>query len=109
MPNSTTGLLAAGVTWLTNPAPLSTLGSGSITAQPAGTAFFNAAAVSFVEFRADGSLNTGAAATTPYVKLVVTSGTLANNVPQFTNSAAVRGLLIRPTGAISFVNDAASF
>ena len=37
------------------------------------------------------------------------SAALTNNIPQFTNSAAVRGLLVRPTGAVSFVNDASSF
>lgn len=108
VPNSTTGLLATGVTWLTNPAPLSTpLGTGTVTNQTAGSAFINGNPVFFVEFKADGTINPAA---NPYIRLVVTTGGLGtNNLPAFNNANAVRGLLIRPNGAISYVNEATGF
>ena len=77
--------------------------------QPVGTAFNGASTVFFLEFMPDGSVNAGTVPITPYLKLAVATGALANNIPQFTNSVAVRGLIVRPTGAVSFVNDAASF
>lgn len=109
VPQSTTGLLAAGVAWPSNPAPVSLLGTMGSPGQPVGTAFNGASTVFFLEFMPDGSVNAGTVPSTPYLKLAVATGALANNIPQFTNSAAVRGLIVRPTGAVSFVNDAASF
>jgi len=109
VPQSTTGLLPTGVVWPANPAPVSLLGTAGNPGQPVGTAFNGAATVFFVEFRPDGSVNAGTVPISPYLKLAVASGTLTNNIPQFTNSAAVRGLIVRPTGAISFVNDVSSF
>ena len=107
VPTTTTGLLASGVTWPVNPTPVSkNLGTAGSPGQPVGTAFNGAATVFYLEFKPDGSLNP---ATTPYTQLAVATGTLTNNIPQFTNAAAVRGLLIRPTGAVSFVNDVSSF
>ena len=108
VPTATTGLLAAGVTWPTNPAPVSSpIGTDSNPNQPAGTAFNGATTVFFVEFKADGSLTPAA---NPYIKLAVTTGGLGtNNLPAFNNPFAVRGVLIRPNGAVSYVNEANGF
>ena len=84
VPASTTGLLASGVTWATNPAPLSTLGTITFPAQPAGTAFNGGTTVLYVQFNADGSV---APATSPYFKFVVATGALsATSVPAFSSS-----------------------
>jgi hypothetical protein len=108
VPTTTTGLVASGVTWSTNPAPVSSpIGTGSNPGQPVGTAFNGASTVFFVEFKADGSLNPPA---NPYIKLAVTTGGLSSaNLPAFNNAFAVRGVLIRPNGAVSYVNDATGF
>ena len=107
VPTSTTGLLASGVTWPTNPAPLSSLGTDVApnSAGP-GTPFNGASTIFYIEFGPEGSVKP---ATSPYSKLIVATATLTNNIPQFNNAGALRGLLIRPTGAVTFVNDAASF
>ncbi len=110
VPPSTAGLLAPGVTWATNPAPLSTLNSGftlPAAAAPVGTPF-NGATLFWLGYNPDGSVNAGTAAQ-PYAKLVVATATVANNLPAFNNPGAVRGVVIRPSGAVMFVNDAASF
>eukprot|EP01012_Entosiphon_sulcatum_P053946 TRINITY_DN74348_c0_g1_i1.p2 TRINITY_DN74348_c0_g1~~TRINITY_DN74348_c0_g1_i1.p2 ORF type:complete len:157 (+),score=8.60 TRINITY_DN74348_c0_g1_i1:192-662(+) len=109
VPPSTNGLLPpGGAPWLTNPPPLSTpIGTGGNPNQPTGTAFFGVSTVYFIEFKADGSLNPAA---NPYTRLVVTTGALGtNNLPAFNNPYAVRGVLIRPNGAISYVNEATGF
>ena len=107
VPPTTTGLLAAGVVWQSNPPLLSTLGNPFNPLQPAGTPFATPATAYFLEFKADGTVTQ--VGTQSYARLLVATATLANNLPQFNNAAAVRGLLIRPSGAITFVNDAASF
>lgn len=108
VPPTTNGLLAAGVTWPTNPAPISSpVGTAGNPNQPNGTAFFGASTVFFVEFKADGSLNPAAS---PYTKLVVTTGALGTtNLPAFNNANAVRGIRIRPNGSISYVSEATGF
>lgn len=107
VPTSTAGLLASGVSWPTNPAPLSTLGTTGLNTQPVGTAFNGATTVLYVQFNADGTI---APATSPYFKLVIATGTLSSsNLTEFTNPGSICGLLIRPSGAVSFVNDATSF
>jgi prepilin-type N-terminal cleavage/methylation domain-containing protein len=108
VPTTTVGLLASGVTWPANPAPVSSpLGTGTNPGQPTGTAFNGAGTVFFVQFNADGSVSPAAS---PYLKLAVTTGGLsAANLPSFNNANAVRGILIRPSGAITYVNDAAGF
>lgn len=107
VPASTSGLLASGVTWQPNPAPLSTpIGTGTNPGQPVGTAFNGASTVFYLEFKADGSISP---TPTPYTKLVVTTGGLLNGLPAFNNAFAVRGLLIRPSGAVTFVNNATDF
>jgi prepilin-type N-terminal cleavage/methylation domain-containing protein len=110
VPTSTTGLLASGVTWPTNPAPLSSLGTDVApnSAGP-GTPFNGASTVFYLQFGPEGSVSAGSASVAPYAKLVVATGTVANNLPQFNNPGALRGLLVRPTGAVTFVNDALSF
>ena len=111
VPTSTTGLLASGVTWPANPAPLSSLNSGfslNAASAPVGTAF-NGATLFWLGFNPDGSIS-GTVSVTPYAKLVLATGALsATNLPAFNNAGAVRGVLVRPTGAVSYVNDAASF
>lgn len=105
VPASTAGLLD-GIAWPANPAPVSTLGIGTNPNQPNGSAFFGASTVFYVGFRADGSLDP---APNPYLKLVVTTGSLKNNLPAFAQANAVRGVLIRPSGAVTFVNRAEEF
>jgi prepilin-type N-terminal cleavage/methylation domain-containing protein len=107
IPTATNGLLAAGVTWPSNPPLLSTLGAPFNPVQPVGTPFASPATAYYIEFKADGTVTQ--MSTQSYVRLLVATATLANNIPQFNNSAAVRGLLIRPSGAVTFVNDALSF
>jgi hypothetical protein len=110
VPTSTTGLLASGVTWPTNPAPLSSLGTDvAPNSAGVGTPFNGASTVFYLQFGPEGSVSAGAVSVAPYAKLIVATATLTNNIPQFNNAGAIRGLLVRPTGAITFVNDAASF
>ncbi len=111
VPPSTTGLLASGIVWpAANPGLLSTFATPQPQAlrpaQPAGAAFGGAVTGYYIEFAADGTSNP---AIQPYGKLVVATAALASNLPQFNNPAAVRGVLLRASGAISFVNDPASF
>ncbi|WP_414664386.1 Tfp pilus assembly protein FimT/FimU [Horticoccus sp. 23ND18S-11] len=106
VPTSTAGLLAAGVTWPTNPPLLSTLGNPFNPGQAAGTPFGNSTAY-FLQFNADGSIQQ--MGTQAYARLLVATAVLSNNVPQFNNAGAVRGLLIRPSGGVTFANDANSF
>jgi hypothetical protein len=107
VPTATTGLLASGVTWPSNPPLLSTLGSPFNPNQFTGTPFASPATAYYLEFKADGTITQ--MGTQTYARLLVATATLTNNIPQFNNSGAVRGLLIRPSGAVTFVNDAASF
>jgi type II secretory pathway pseudopilin PulG len=111
VPPSTTGLLASGVVWPSaNPDLRSTFATPQPQAlrpaQPAGAAFGGAVTGYYLEFAADGTL---APAVQPYARLVVATATLANNLPQFNNPAAVRGVLLRPSGALTLANDPASF
>jgi type II secretory pathway pseudopilin PulG len=110
VPTSTAGLLASGVIWPTNPAPLSTLGTTTgpgAAQQPVGTAFNAATTVFYVEFEADGTIKP---ATSPYFKFIVATGALSSaNLPAFNNAGALRGVLIRPSGAVTFVNAATGF
>lgn len=109
VPPNTAGLLAAGVPWpSSNPTLLSTLGGPFNPAQQTGTPFATPATAFFVEFRADGTCTQ--VGTQPFARLLVATAALSTaNLPQFNNSAAVRGLVIRPSGAVTFVNDANSF
>lgn len=107
VPQATAGLLAAGVVWPSNPQPVSkTLGTDVSPTQVTGTAFFGASTVFYVEFEPDGSIKP---VSTPYTQLAVATATLSNNLPSFNNPGAIRGVIIRPSGAVSFVNDATSF
>lgn len=108
VPTSTTGLLASGVTWQPNPPLLSTLGLAFNPGQPTGTAFGGGNPNAFyLEFKPDGTVTQ--VGTQAYARLVVATAVLNNNVPQFNNPGAVRGLLIRPTGAITFANEPSAF
>jgi prepilin-type N-terminal cleavage/methylation domain-containing protein len=108
VPTATTGLLASGVVWPANPQPVSkTIGTFNLSAQPAGTAFAGTPTVFYVEFEPDGSVKP---TSSPYTQLAVATGALsASSLPAFNNAGSVHGVLIRPTGAVTFVNDAASF
>ncbi|MSU65559.1 MAG: prepilin-type N-terminal cleavage/methylation domain-containing protein [Opitutus sp.] len=106
VPPTTTGLLASGVVWPVNPAPVSTLSTGTNPGQPAGTPFNGANTVFFLQFNADGTFTPP---TQPYVKVAIATAAVANNIPQFNNPGAIRGVLLRPSGAVTFVNDAAGF
>ena len=106
VPISTTGFLAAGITWPTNPAPVSTFLSTTaarytITGDTATSAADTYLAV---QFAPDGSVTPAAGA-----KIALATATLANGLPQFNNAGAVRGLLLRPSGGITRVNEAGSF
>ncbi len=101
--------VASGVVWLTNPSPVSTSSTGTVGSQPTGTAFGGAPQILYFEFGPEGTI---LPATLPYNKLVVATAALSstnNNRPAFTNSGAVRGVIIRPNGAVTYVNDATSF
>jgi prepilin-type N-terminal cleavage/methylation domain-containing protein len=107
VPNPTSGLVVSGVTWPANPAPVSTLSSGFNPGQPVGTPF-NAATAYYLEYSADGTLVT-TLSNQVNSKVVVATATINNNLPQFNNPGAVRGLLLRPTGGVTFVNDPTGF
>ena len=107
VPNSTAGLLAAGVIWPANPQPVSkTLGTDGAPTTAQGNPFFGASAVFYVEFQPDGSVKP---ASSPYTQIALSTATLSNNTPQFNNPGAIRGVIIRPNGAVSFVNEPAGF
>lgn len=107
VPTTTTGLLATGVVWPSNPQPVSKpLGTDIAPTQAVGNPFSGANTVFYVEFQADGSVRPAA---TPYTQIALATATVTNNLPAFNNAGAVRGVLIRPTGAVTYVNDAVSF
>ncbi|MDO8542867.1 MAG: prepilin-type N-terminal cleavage/methylation domain-containing protein [Opitutaceae bacterium] len=113
-----TNHLRAGVTWNNNrnmgpvSTALQTLDSFSYASQsnqPAnryfGTTRTNGR-VHFLQFAADGTVTTGQNPS----KIALTTAVLAANaLPQFNNNRAVRGLLIRRTGAISLVDESTGF
>ena len=109
VPPNTSGLLAAGVIWPSNPPLTSTLGAATGLAQPTGTPFGGAATAFTLQFNPDGTIPLLEQQRVAYARLVVATAALANNLPQFNNAGAVRGLLIRPTGAVTFVNEAVGF
>ena len=115
VPPVITGFLATGVIWPTNPAPRSTLNSiAPFTLTVNNTPLIPAFGTSYwIEFLPNGSLRSDAQLLggQPYPKLVVaTASPSATNLPLFNNPGAVRGLIIRPaTGAVTYVNEAASF
>jgi len=62
----------------------------------------------FLEFDSTGAITTNATANP--TKIALTTAVLAASaVPRFNNAAAVRGLVVRKSGAISFVNEATGF
>jgi prepilin-type N-terminal cleavage/methylation domain-containing protein len=115
VPPATAGFIAAGVVWPTNPAPRSTLNTRiNYTLVSGNTPLIPIFGSSYwIEFLPNGSLRSDAAllAGQPYPKLAIATATLsATNSPLFNNPGAVRGLIIRPaTGAVTYVNEAASF
>lgn len=109
VPNTTAGFLAPGVTWQANPPLISTVTQASIAAQPPGTPFGtgNTAAL-IMEFKPDGTITQ--VGTQSHARLVVATITRgANNRPQFVSQDAVRGILIRASGAVTFANDKNGF
>lgn len=107
VPTNTTGLLASGTVWPSNPPLVSTLRGPINLGQPTGTLFGGAATAWVVEFSADGTV--AQIGTQAFSRLVVGTAVLNNNVPQFNNAGAVRGVLLRPTGGLTFVNEALGF
>lgn len=111
--------LRTGVTWLNNPTtgPVSTLAVlGSFTYRGQGTTgaanqFFGTTGtgrVFYLEFDSTGAVvsNTSANPT----KIALTTAVLQpSQVPQFNNASAVRGVLVRKSGAIALANEAAGF
>jgi type II secretory pathway pseudopilin PulG len=110
--------LRTGTTWDNNVAtgPVSTLAVAatfSYRGQPNSPAnqFFGTTGsgrVFYLEFDATGAITSNT--TTSPTKIALTTAILTNNAfPQFNNASAVRGLMVRKSGAISLVNDATSF
>ena len=109
VPNTTTGLLATGITWPTNPPLTSTVTQIAIRGQPPGAPFGTGTTTAFImEFKPDGTITQ--VGNQAHARLVVTTGTRSPaNQPQFNNKDAARWLLLRPTGAVTFVNEAIGF
>lgn len=110
--------LRAGITWDNNAAtgPVSTLqvaNTFSYRGQPGApaTQFFGTTGsgrVYYLEFDPTGAVISNPS--TAPTKVALTTAVLAPNAfPQFNNANAVRGLIIRKSGAVSAVNDATSF
>jgi prepilin-type N-terminal cleavage/methylation domain-containing protein len=108
VPTSTSGLLAAGVVWPTSPVLTSTLSGPVGHGQPQTAPMGNNAAY-YLQFGPDGTVVSPPLVGTAYWRLTVSTAALASNVPAFNNSGAVRGVLIRPSGSVTFVNEATSF
>ncbi len=108
VPTSTSGLLAAGVVWPTSPVLTSTL-SGPVGHNQPQTAPMGNNAAYYLQFGPDGTVVSPPLVGTAYWRLTVSTAALASNVPAFNNSGAVRGVLIRPSGSVTFVNEATSF
>jgi len=107
VPPTVNGMLATGVVWPGNPPRTSSLRGPIALGQPAGTLFGTGITAYVVEFRSDGTIVQ--VGNQPHARLAVATTTLAANQPQFNNANAVRGLLLRPTGAVTFVNDGTGF
>lgn len=107
VPTSTSGMLVSGVIWPTNPPAVSNVRGPIGLGQPAGTPFGPPASAYVIEFAADGTI--AQVGSQPFARLAVATATAANNGPLFNNAGAVRGLLLRPTGSITFVNEATGF
>lgn len=106
VPPSTAGLLAGGIVWPSDPAPVSTVDTDTAPGEP-GSAFNGASVVYYLEFAPDGTLTPSTGR--PRVALALATAATVNGLPQFNNPGAVRGLLLRTSGAIGFANDAAGF
>jgi hypothetical protein len=66
--------------------------------------------VFYIEFTADGRATPSFVGSTTPPKLVVsTAESSVNAVPRFNNANAVRGVLVRASGAIARANDANGF
>jgi len=105
VPTTTSGLLATGVVWPANPAPVSTfLAAAAARYTIAGDPATSAADTYYaLQFTPDGVITPVAA------KLAVATTTVTNGLPQFTNAGAVRGLSFRTSGAVTRVNEPGSF
>lgn len=109
VPPTTAGLLATGVTWPSNPPQVSTLrGPIGLRQTVAGTAFGGTATAYVVDFTPQGTITQ--VGTSTHSRLVVGATLVSTNSrPAFYDANAVRGLLLRPTGAVTFVNQASGF
>lgn len=109
VPPTITGLLAAGTVWPSTPPLTSTLGTTNLR-QPNGTPFGGSSTTFVIQFAADGTIQIGTQVLTQgQARLVVATAARANNIPQFNKPDAVRGVLLRPTGAVTFVNERRAF
>jgi type II secretory pathway pseudopilin PulG len=112
--------LNTGVIWPTNPAPVSTLstiasfnyfGQIGTNGRGVGPQFFGLSGngrVYYIEFGSDGSI-TSPANVTPEKIAVTTAILQPAAVPKFNNKDAVRGIVLRKTGAIAMVNESTGF
>lgn len=109
VPNTTAGFLVPGITWQANPPLISSVTQTAIRGQPAGTPFGTSTNSAYiVEFKSDGTVTQ--IGTQTHARLILGATTrAANNRPQFVSDNAVRGILIRATGAVTFANDKSGF
>ena len=100
VPDSTEGLVAPDVVWPAGATATSSLGAATFNPALDSGAFGGA---HWLEFRADGSVGCadGAEGT---IRVLLTVGRKENDLPRFTHPSRVRGLLVRPTGAVAFLN-----
>jgi prepilin-type N-terminal cleavage/methylation domain-containing protein len=103
-----------GVSWNTSTAngPVSLFVARNAAVAPALTPSFGGAAgilAYHIEFTADGRATASFVAGTPPRLAVATAVASLTAPPAFNNASAVRGVVIRPSGAVSRVNDANSF
>jgi hypothetical protein len=105
VPDSTEGLVDSGVVWPAVATATSSLGAATFNPTLDSGAFGGA---HWLEFRADGSVASadGADAT---IRVLLTVGRKENDLPRFTHPSRVRGLLVRPTGAVAFINSGEDF
>jgi hypothetical protein len=109
VPPSTAGFLAPGVVWPANPPLLSNISGPTGLRQTAGTPFAGSVTAYTLQFNADGTVQELEQRNLGFVRFVVATAIPTATGPQFNNANAVRGLLVRRTGAVTLVNEPLAF